>query len=161
MPPKKLVPYTRLNVLSRTTTTEYASPKEFSFRVGAYGILEDKQGRLLMIKSFNNSLYDLPGGGIKPTESVREACAREFDEETGLAVEVHELLTMNESLFAFNNNPPFHAIRLYYRMTKKGGTLKLHGNDYDSFGCLWVPKKEIDKVNTIETVVEALHAINH
>jgi ADP-ribose pyrophosphatase YjhB (NUDIX family) len=55
-------------------------------------VVPDAQGRLLMIRRTDNSYWSIPGGGVEPGESVREAAIREVAEETGLACDVTGLV---------------------------------------------------------------------
>lgn len=53
-------------------------------------VLND-DGHLLLIHRTDNDLWALPGGGIEPTESVRQAAIRETEEETGYQVDVADV----------------------------------------------------------------------
>ena len=46
-----------------------------------------KSNQLLMVQTSYRTGYGLPGGGLLPGESVREAAVRELKEELGLAIE--------------------------------------------------------------------------
>lgn len=62
------------------------------FRIAAYGVVWDSQGRILLAKASasapNPGWWYLPGGGVEHGEHPRDAVVREFGEETGLSVEV-------------------------------------------------------------------------
>ena len=61
----------------------------------AGAFVRDDEGRLLLVLRANEpsrGLWSVPGGRIEPGESARAAAAREVREETGLDVEVGELL---------------------------------------------------------------------
>ena len=61
--------------------------------VGA--VIKDDRGRLLLIKRGHApgaGLWSLPGGRIEPGETDAEALVREMREETGLVVEVGQLI---------------------------------------------------------------------
>ena len=64
-----------------------------------------------------------PGGGIQFGESTHEALKREFEEETGLSVDIGNLLFVNEFMQA-----PLHALELFFEVKIKGGNLLL-GSD--------------------------------
>ena len=58
-------------------------------------MVRDEAGRLLLVlrgRDPGRGRWSLPGGRIEPGESAAEAAAREVREETGLEVEVGELL---------------------------------------------------------------------
>lgn len=64
-----------------------------------------------------------PGGGIHFGEQIPETLEREFQEETGLAVQTKELLFVNEFF-----RDPLHALELFFRVDNMEGTL-VTGND--------------------------------
>ena len=67
---------------------------------GAYGIVQDDRGRLLVVRTVNGRCY-LPGGRIEPGEQAPGALAREIAEECGWAAEVAEqLLEAGQPIFA-------------------------------------------------------------
>lgn len=59
------------------------------------GIVVDLDGRLLLVRRGREparGLWSVPGGRVEPGEDGRAATAREVLEETGLRVDVHELV---------------------------------------------------------------------
>jgi 8-oxo-dGTP diphosphatase len=65
-------------------------------------------------------LWSPPGGGMEFGQNAQENLKREFFEETGLIIIVHELLFINEFI-----NDKIHAIELFFKVEKTGGILKL------------------------------------
>ncbi len=67
------------------------SPK---YSVGVTGLLLDDEGRVLLLRhTYRGSKpWGLPGGGLQPGETLEECLERELREETGMHVEVGELL---------------------------------------------------------------------
>ena len=55
-------------------------------------IVPDEDGRILLIRRTDNNYWSIPGGGLEPGESVRQAAAREVLEETGIVCEVTGLV---------------------------------------------------------------------
>lgn len=55
-------------------------------------IVPDGGGRILLIRRTDNNYWSIPGGGLEPGESVRQATVREVLEETGIACEVTGLV---------------------------------------------------------------------
>jgi len=68
-------------------------------------------------------LWAPPGGGLKFGETIHDALKREFLEETGLSIEVEELILVNEYL-----ENPLHAIELFFKAIVTGGDL-IKGTD--------------------------------
>lgn len=90
-------------------------------RVRICGICEEA-GRILLVNHAGLSkgpFWAPPGGGMEFGESAVEALEREFLEETGLRVSVGPLLFVTEF-----NQPPLHAVEMFFRVTATGGVLK-------------------------------------
>jgi ADP-ribose pyrophosphatase YjhB (NUDIX family) len=65
-----------------------------SFMVGAMALIQDDQGRILLLEhTYRREVpWGLPGGWLKHAESPETGLAREVFEETGLQVTVEALL---------------------------------------------------------------------
>ena len=59
-----------------------------------------------------------PGGGMQYGESAQECLRREFAEETGLQIKVHEFLFIHEFLA-----PPLHAVELFFSVEAENDQL--------------------------------------
>ena len=62
------------------------------WNLGAYGIIFDEQGGVLLCHRRDMDAWNLPGGGIEPGELPTEAAVREVKEETGLDVAIERLI---------------------------------------------------------------------
>lgn len=68
------------------------APKANSIVAAVSAIVPDDQERILLIRRTDNNYWSIPGGGIEPGESARNAVAREVSEETGFDCEVTGLV---------------------------------------------------------------------
>lgn len=86
------------------------------FNVRVYGVLIDKQNRLLVSDEYirGDFFTKLPGGGLEFGEGTRECLAREYWEETGIEVTVGDHLYTTDffQISAFNNTD--QIISIYY-----------------------------------------------
>lgn len=80
------------------------------------------QKKILLVK--HHALQDEgffwapPGGGLQFGETIESALKREFIEETGLEIQVQELITVTEYL-----RLPLHAVELFFHVQVTDGIL--------------------------------------
>lgn len=67
------------------------APEITSVVPSVVAIVQDDQGRVLMIHKTDNDKWALPGGGHEPGESIADTVVREVKEETGYDVEVEAI----------------------------------------------------------------------
>lgn len=68
------------------------APRPTRLVPAASAVVVDDEGRLLLAKRTDNTLWTIPGGTMKPGETIVETAVREVKEETGLDVEVVSLV---------------------------------------------------------------------
>jgi 8-oxo-dGTP diphosphatase len=88
---------------------------------GASGLIV-RDGKVLLIRRGKEPYKDhwsLPGGGVEPGETVREAVKREVLEETGLDVDVGLVAGYREEILG----PHEHYLILAFHCTVTGGEL--------------------------------------
>ena len=77
------------------------------YTIGAFAIIFDVDGRVLLCHRRDMDMWNLPGGGVESCELPTEAVVREVEEETGLQVTVRRLigvygkLDKDDLVFAF------------------------------------------------------------
>ncbi len=86
--------------------------------------------------------WTLPGGGLDFGESPESGAVRETLEETGLEIELGELVEVQSELFEFPDKD-MHAIRFLYRVTRWGGQL-LNEVDGSTDTCAFIPFAALD-----------------
>src|SRR5258708_5206792 len=86
------------------------------FRSGVLDLIFDGQGRVLLGLRHDIDWWNLPGGGMEAGETVDEALRREVREETGLEVEVGQLVGVY-------SKPQKQEVVLTFRCGVTGGNL--------------------------------------
>ncbi|WP_225865891.1 NUDIX domain-containing protein [Dyadobacter aurulentus] len=90
-------------------------------RVRACGICVHNEQILMVRHEMYGScepFWSPPGGGIQFGETAGQAVLREFQEETGLHVQVGRFLFLNEHI-----QPPLHAVELFFEITAFEGRM--------------------------------------
>ena len=85
-------------------------------RLGAFAIIRDDAGRVLLSRRTDSGWWNLPGGGVEPHESVEEGLVREVREETGLEVATGRLVGVY-------SKPQKHEIVITFECKIVGGTM--------------------------------------
>ena len=88
--------------------------------MAAYALICDESGRVLLTRQGEGrerlSRWLLPGGGVEAGEHPEEAVVRECLEETGLNVQVGELLrVVSDMSLVGRRRRQLHSVRLVYR----------------------------------------------
>jgi ADP-ribose pyrophosphatase YjhB (NUDIX family) len=97
-------------------------------RLGGDAAIFDDQGRVLLMLRTDNQCWCMPGGLAEVGETSEQSVIREAREETGLEVEILELVGVYTALPATNNNTQILVIPLYLCVVT-GGTLRSSHED--------------------------------
>ncbi|HEU4348935.1 MAG TPA: NUDIX domain-containing protein, partial [Actinoplanes sp.] len=98
-------------------------------RIGAYGLLRDADGRVLLTRESSASefpgVWSLPGGGVEQGEHPDHAVLREIAEETGLTVRVTGLRAVTADVARLPSSGALeHTDRIVYDVERVGGELR-------------------------------------
>ena len=95
--------------------------------VAARGLVSRGGGDRLLVSDDGRTWYT-PGGRLKPGESLKECVAREVREETGLEVDVGDLVYVAEFWEEESNE---HKIECFFLATLEAGQLSQGWKDLD------------------------------
>lgn len=141
---------------------------EMTFRPSVYGVII-KDGKILLTRYKDE--YDFPGGGVDIGERIVDACKREVLEETGVMVDVGEVLYAQDDFFTHPvTKKHHHTILLFYRCINPQGeiTTDMFDESDHKLGTLqavWLPVEDaykakfynpIDSPALIRKVVESI-----
>ena len=123
-------------------------------RVGVGGVVVHEE-RALLIRRASPPLqgeWSIPGGMLELGETLEQGVARELTEETGLEVQVVDLIEVFERIFPAPPNsdgtpgdaarPQFHFVILDYLCRMQGGTLAAAS---DALEFAWAREEELAK----------------
>jgi len=102
-----------------------------------------QEGRALLIRRGQPPLlgeWSLPGGVLECGETLREAAVREALEETGLVVEVSDMLGVYERVIRNDGRVRYHYVLIDFLCHPVGGELKA-GSDAAEAG--WFAREEL------------------
>lgn len=101
------------------------APAANSIVVAVTAFVQDDAGRILMIRRTDNDLYAIPGGAQDVGESISDTVVRETREETGIDVEVTELIgiyTDPKHVIAYTDGEVRQEFSICFRARPVGGT---------------------------------------
>lgn len=119
------------------------APKANSVVPSVVAIVQDDQGRVLMIHKTDNDKWALPGGGHEIGESISDAVVREVKEETGYDVEVETLTgtyTNPGHVMAYDDGEVRQQFSLAFKARLTGGSARTSS---ESSEVCWLTAGEI------------------
>jgi len=97
----------------------------------------------------DRGLWTIPGGLVEVGERVREAAVREAREETGLEVEVREVLDVIDKIVRDEEGRvKYHFIIVDFLAVPKGGRMRASS---DALEARWVRREEFKRYPLTET----------
>jgi ADP-ribose pyrophosphatase YjhB (NUDIX family) len=123
------------------------APAANSIVVAVTAFVQDKAGRLLLIRRTDNDLYAIPGGALELGETLTQTVQREVMEETGIAVNVTGLIGVYsdpEHVIEFTDGEARQEFSICFRANPTGGDLRTSD---ESKEVLWVAPADLDALN--------------
>jgi ADP-ribose pyrophosphatase YjhB (NUDIX family) len=109
-------------------------------------IVQDDDGRVLLIHKTDNDLWALPGGGHEVGESIADTVVREVKEETGYNVEVDGLVgtyTDPGHVMAYEDGEVRQQFSIAFRAHVVGGQPRTSD---ESRAVRWANEAEVDEL---------------
>lgn len=102
---------------------------DYLYRVSIKGLVRNEAGEILVVKEDGRTYWDLPGGGMDHTESIKQAIAREMNEEVGLTGDfTYRIIDVDEPAYSTLQN--FWQVRLIFEVNPAAMSFKA-GEDGD------------------------------
>ena len=124
--------------------------------VGVGALIQDEERYLLIKRAAepDAGFWSIPGGLVEIGERAEDAAVREAKEETGLDVEVIELLGVVDKIVRDEDSRiKFHFVIVDYLVRPKGGSLQAAS---DALEARWVKAEEIPGYELSPTLVPLL-----
>ncbi len=114
---------------------------------GAAGVCINEQNQVLMVLQAGEdeeAKWSVPSGGIEGTESLEDCCVREFEEETGLKVDVTSTLHTKSGV---NKQYGISYELHYFRVKVLSGKLNLQDPDDSVLAIEWKSINDLQRGN--------------
>ena len=133
----------------RTTRTDYHSvpdsPRANSIKpAAAVAVIQDDS--VLMVQRADSRKWTLPGGTLEFGESLPECAVREMEEETGLAVEIVDIVgtyTNPDIKIAYSDGEVRQEFTVVFLAHARNQFVKI---DSESLSYRWIPMSETDSL---------------
>ncbi len=126
----------------------------------AVGVVVVHDERLLLVQRSKDpyrGCWAVPGGKVKWGETLKGAAAREVHEETGLVVDVHDVLWVGEAMSPSDALPSHHNVLIDFEASVIGGALVAAS---DAAAAAFVPLADVRSLPLTPTMYELLDIID-
>jgi ADP-ribose pyrophosphatase YjhB (NUDIX family) len=126
------------------------------------GAVVQLNNRILLIRRANDpgkGLWSIPGGLIEVGESLRDAAKREVEEETGVAVEIGDLLDVVENIVHDESGRvKFHYVLVDFKAKPVSGDVEITPSS-EALEAGWFTPEEIRNLPLTQTAIKLLRKI--
>lgn len=123
------------------------APRANSLVVAVAVVVRNESGHVLMIERTDNGLWAVPGGAQDIGETTREAAVREVREETGIEVEVTDIVGIYSDprhVIAYDDGEVRQEFSIVFHARPIRGELRTSS---ESRRVHWVPQEQIEHLN--------------
>ena len=121
--------------------------------VAGHALIERNEKYIVTRRSKSNAYmplkWDIPGGTVKPGETLEEAIHREVCEETGLKIQIGHVV------YVYSNRdqlPIRETFQVVYVCKYKDGEVRLDPSEHDMYR--WLEYEEIARIDMIDFLRE-------
>lgn len=127
--------------------------------VGAVVQMGDKILLVQRAEEPGKGLWSIPGGLVEVGETLRDAAKREVEEETGISVEIGELIDVMENIIRDEDGRvKFHYVLIDFKAKPASEEIELKPSS-EVLGACWFTPEEIKKLPLTQTVRRLLRKI--
>ena len=126
----------------------------------AGGVLQDAEGRVLLMQQTEGGLWSLPGGMIEPRESPSDAVVREVYEETGVFMRILGIIGVfggPEFVVTYANGDQISYVCTAYLGERISGEARVVGDETADIG--WFLPDEIASLACSSIVAPVINAL--
>ncbi len=123
------------------------APQANSLVVAVAAVVSNESAQVLMIERTDNGLWAVPGGAQDIGETTREAVVREVHEETGIKVEVTDIVGIYSNprhVIAYDDGEVRQEFSIVFHARALDGELRTSS---ESHRVHWVPREEIEHLS--------------
>ena len=138
------------------------APAANSIVVAVTAFIQDDTGRILLIRRTDNDLYAIPGGALELGETLTETVQREVLEETGIDVQVTDLIGVYsdpDHVIEFTDGEIRQEFSICFRATPTGGQLRTSN---ESKEVLWTDPADLNELTIHPSIrLRIRHGLEH